>query len=105
MSKNFNINLDYNKPRKIDENTIIYLKNLEENIDNIQLNDDNIINNILDEIKYKICSIISSRDVNILIEKMCYYCNIIQLNNIIKECIQYNIFLCINRYSSHVIQV
>lgn len=99
-------NLDYEKPRKLDEETIKYLLEIENTLNNLEITEKDVfISNVLEEIKNRIASVASDRNINLILEKICFNCNIKQLYFIINKCIQYNIFLTINRYSSHVIQV
>ena len=111
-------NLDENKPRKLEDDTAQYLKQIEEQFDNLNSNqrgvidDDTIeqrnilIENVLLELssRNRTASAISDRRSNFLMERICLQCDLNHLLTVIDSCSIYSLFLARNRYSSHVIQ-
>jgi hypothetical protein len=101
-----NQSVDVEKPRRLEEETAIYLSGLEPQLEDAE-NNDNIeilIDNVLDEIKQRTASAASDRRTNFIIEKICNFANISQLMEVIKRCAPYVLFLSQNRHSSHVVQ-
>lgn len=127
----FSSSVTYEKPRRLEEDTIQYLLQFDEQFTEQlqQVSSYNItsslsslsaddppsdspldiiaimINNVLDEIKYRLASTICEKSTNYLLERICSYANISQLVDIMNKCQTYIIFLSQNRYGSHVIQV
>ena len=73
--------VDVEKPRRLEEETAIYLSGLEPQLEDAD-NNDNIeilIDNVLDEIKQRTASAASDRRTNFIIEKICNFANLGQL--------------------------
>jgi hypothetical protein len=92
------------KPRRLEEETALYLSQIEGELDTC---DDSsvLVENVLDEIKQRTASASCDRRTNYVIEKLCYKSNILQILELMNRLIPYASFLCSNRYSSHTIQV
>jgi hypothetical protein len=97
--------VDYEKPRRLEEETALYLLQLEEQLDAKNEDIEILINNVLDEIKQRVASTFCDKRTNYLLEKICYLSNMRQLIDIMNRCQAYVIFLSQNRYGSHVMQV
>jgi hypothetical protein len=97
--------VDYEKPRRLEEETALYLLQLEEQLDAKNEDIEILINNVLDEIKQRVASTFCDKRTNYLLEKICYLSNMRQLLDIMNRCQAYVIFLSQNRYGSHVVQV
>lgn len=105
-SSRFGSAIDFEKPRRLEEETATYLIQLEGQFDDLDNdNSEILVNNVLDEIKQRTASAASDRRTNYIIEKLCLASNIVQLVEIMQRCLPYSIFLTQNRYSSHIIQV
>jgi aspartate/glutamate racemase len=108
MSSSFGKSIEFDKPRRLEEETAIYLSQLESQLEEIDKDDESVeilVSNVLEEIKQRTASAASDRRTNYIIEKLCYASNISQLLEIMKRCTPYSLFLVQNRYSSHIIQV
>ena len=107
MSSSFGKGVDFEKPRRLEEETADYLCQLESQLAEIEDDESTeiIVNNVLEEIKLRTASAASDRRTNYIIEKLCYAANIAQLLEILRRCTPYALFLVQNRYSSHVLQV
>ena len=106
------------KPRRLEEETVNYLKQIEEQWDQLGSNsssieDDNdiedtktiLIENVFTELQSRMASALSERNTNFLMEKLCFASNFSNILNVLDKCCKYSIFLVRNRYSSHVLQV
>ena len=95
------------KPRRLEEETVNYLKQIDlQYTDKIDDEEKTIlIDNVLTEIKTRTASALCDRNTNYLLEKMCFSANLSTLLEILKRCLPYAVFLARNRYSSHVLQV
>jgi hypothetical protein len=92
------------KPRRLEEETAMYLTQIESALDNSEENDV-LVANVLDEIKLRTASASCDRRTNYIIEKLCYKSNITQVLEMLNRLVPYATFLSSNRYSSHTIQV
>lgn len=101
-----NKSVDLEKPRRLEEETAIYLSGLEPQLEDAESNDNIalLVDNVLDEIKQRTASAASDRRTNFIIEKICNFSNMNQLMEVMKRCTPYVLFLSQNRHSSHVIQ-
>ena len=110
--------MDENKPRKLEEDTALYLHQIEEQFNILnsnhgkENNEDNlekkqiILENVILELssRNRTASALCDRRSNYLMEKICLQCDLNILLSIIDTCSSYSLFLARNRYSSHVIQ-
>jgi hypothetical protein len=98
---------DAHKPRRLDDDTVTYLTQLD-----IQLSDEELdaetreilVENVLSEIKLRTASAACDRRTNMIIEKLCYAASLPHLIEIINRCTPYAVFLARNRHSSHILQ-
>lgn len=107
MNSSYSKNVEFEKPRRLEEETALYLSQLESQLDEIDKDDESVeilVSNVLEEIKQRTASAASDRRTNYIIEKICYAANIAQLMEIMRRCTPYSLFLVQNRYSSHIIQ-
>lgn len=106
MNSNFKMKAEFAKPRKLEDETVNYLQELEGQLESVEESERSIfIENLLKEISQRFASVISNRNVSYFIEKVCYLCDMKQLIEIMNHCIEYSLFLSLNRYSSHILQV
>lgn len=97
----------FEKPRRLDEETADYLKQVESQWKGDMTEEDReiLIANVLTEIKTRTASALSDRNTNIFLEKICTECSLKYLVDVINRCIPYAVFLARDRYGSHVLQV
>ena len=100
-------------PRRLeaDDEAVKYLIALNQQLatDGIDLNDtlavETLVSNVLDEIKTRCASLASDRRTNTIVEKLILMAGLEQLLEFCRRVIPYGLFLCKNRYSSHILQV
>ncbi len=93
------------KPRRLDEETVIYLMQIEPQLQNTKLPDHEVlIANVLAEVSRKTASAIADRRTNIAMEALVLGCSVEQVLSVLSRCQQYMTFLSCNRHASHVIQ-
>jgi hypothetical protein len=98
---------DSHKPRRLEEDTITYLMQLDKQLhaDSIDPDDQEIlVENVLDEIKQRTASAACDRRTNMIIERLCYAAKLKQLVEIVSRLTPYAVFLARNRHSSHILQ-
>ncbi len=100
-------NTENDKPRRLEEDTTNYLRQIETQFTDKLDNEEKaiLVENVLSEIKTRTASATCDRNTNFLMEKICYAANLPNLLEITKRCSTYGVFLARNRYSSHVLQV
>jgi hypothetical protein len=100
-------NTENDKPRRLEEDTTNYLRQIETQFTDKLDNEEKaiLVENVLSEIKTRTASATCDRNTNFLMEKICYAANLPNLLEITKRCSAYGVFLARNRYSSHVLQV
>ena len=98
---------DSNKPRRLEDDTITYLMQLDKQLSADGLDPEELeilVENVLSEIKQCTASAACDRRTNMIIECLCYAANLPQLLDIANRCSPYAVFLARNRHSSHVLQ-
>ena len=94
------------KPRRLEEDTMHYLLQLDPQLDSTGEADiDILVENVLEEIKNRTASAACDRNVNSVIEKICLTASFTHIIELIQRFTQYSLFLARNRHSSHVLQV
>lgn len=95
------------KPRRLEEDTIKYLTQLDIQLSAEDLDAESrevLVENVLSEIKQRTASAACDRRTNMIIEKLCYAASLPHLIEIIDRCTPYAVFLARNRHSSHIVQ-
>ena len=95
------------KPRRLDDDTVTYLTQLDVQLSSEDFNDEDkeiLVENVLSEIKQRTASAACDRRTNMIIEKICYAASLPHLIEIINRCTPYAVFLARNRHSSHILQ-
>jgi hypothetical protein len=98
---------DSHKPRRLEEDTITYLMQLDKQLSAEGLDPEEqeiLVENVLSEIKQRTASAACDRRTNMIIERLCYSANLQQLLEIMSRCTPYAVFLARNRHSSHILQ-
>lgn len=98
---------DSHKPRRLEEDTITYLMQLDKQLhaDTIDVDDQEVlVENVLDEIKQRTASAACDRRTNMIMERLCYAAKLKQLVEIVSRLTPYAVFLARNRHSSHILQ-
>jgi len=98
---------DSHKPRRLEEDTITYLMQLDKQIHADALDPDEqevLVENVLDEIKQRTASAACDRRTNLIMERLCYAAKLKHLVEILSRFTPYAVFLARNRHSSHIIQ-
>jgi hypothetical protein len=102
---------DGDKPRRLEEKdeTCAYLISLDAQLQKDQEECEDIdmeilVDNVLEEIKSRTASVACDRRTNLIIEKLVFASNLIQLLEIMNRFTPYIIFLARNRHSSHIMQ-
>jgi hypothetical protein len=100
------------KPRKLEEDTIKYLLEIDSQLkamnnsgDNDQETKEILISNVFTEIQSRTASIACDRQTNFIFEQLCYYLKPYQLLSLLQKWTCYAIFLARNRFASHIVQV
>ncbi len=94
------------KPRRLEEETMHYLLQLDPQLDSTdEAEVEILVENVLDEIKNRSASAACDRYVNSVIEKICLSASFKHIIELIQRFTQYSLFLARNRHSSHVLQV
>ena len=101
-SLNKSVKMD--KPRRLEEETAVYLSGLEAQLEGEVEDLVVLVDNVLEEIKQRTASAASDRRTNYVVERICCVANIKQLLEMIKRFTPYVLFLAQNRHSSHVLQ-
>lgn len=103
------------KPRRLDENNVTYLVQLEtqlavsgtvtadESEDAAELRE-TLVDNVLAEIMQCTASVACDRRTNVVLEKLCYISNLQQLLTLMQRFTPYSVFLARQRHASHVYQ-
>lgn len=98
------------KPRKLEEETITYLLEIEKQLKAIQGEGEQeerevLVVNVLSEIQARTASAACDRQVNHILEELCQLASPSLLLQILQKWKSYSLFLARNRYASHVVQV
>ncbi len=102
-----------NNPRRLDadDETVEYLVTLNKQLTERGIYEpdvegvENLVNNVLDEIKTRAASLASDRRTSLIIENLVLRSNLEQVLEFSQRLSPYSTFLAQNRYSSHVLQV
>ena len=103
------------KPRRLDQGTVQYLKQIDPELDNIRhgysegdgdiVTRDILIENVLEELKTRTASAACDRNVNSIVEKICLAGSFEHVIELLRRFTPYALFLARNRHSSHILQV
>lgn len=95
-----------NHPKRLDEETVAYLLQIESEWDGSKEEEEVIVlvENVLDEIKTKTASAACDRHTHAIIEKICQSAPLSNLVEVFERFAPYAVFLARNRHSSHVMQ-
>ncbi|CAM9708221.1 unnamed protein product, partial [Ectocarpus fasciculatus] len=102
------------KPRRLDQGTVQYLKQIDPELDNIRAGYDGgdgdmdtrdiLIGNVLEELKTRTASAACDRNVNSIVEKICLAGSFEHVIELLRRFTPYALFLARNRHSSHILQ-
>jgi hypothetical protein len=104
---------DGTKPRRLDEGTIQYLKQIDPELDNLSKGFGEgdaeqgamLVENVLEELKTRTASAACDRSVNAIVEKICLASSFPHIIELLRRFTPYALFLARNRHSSHILQV
>jgi REP element-mobilizing transposase RayT len=97
------------KPRKLEEETVTYLLEIEAQMKRIDQNDletkEILVANVFTEIQSRTASAACDRQTNFILEQLCCHASGIHLIQLMQRWKPYSLILARNRYASHVVQV
>lgn len=98
----------HEKPRKLEDDTAVYLAQMDVEFDKIPLDDIEsrsvLVENVIREVEHRLASASCDRRTNFIIEKLVTDGSLEILVECMKKCKEYVVFLARNRFASHIVQ-